>query len=363
MNITSYNVTDVAYHYIGLRVLEGLGEDAERSRQSDVVSSNVRKFVTDKALRLMLPEPRGTFQAVGAKVCQELVHLGLARSGRGKPYQLTDTGRTALALLSDGKYTELRRLMVSAHLKAYDNLRAVVITHIERGAVWQPIVTASDLEKPGYLSKLLEPTFGAAAGAKLDKILDQQALPPPSQIEDALRSSVLKKAMPCLKMRVALFRGMCDRLVSLRLLNKPRVALQGCEFEKTYSPCVADNPAQSWYIPLIVPLDDGEPYRLYLSEPDSSDPDFQTVLLSGIQRGMSRIAPQAGYHDIPDLRDTVCEDLMIPEATFDDGLNRLLDKQPAPLSVGLQYERITGRRRPLVRTGQSSGLHNLIRRV
>ena len=363
MNITSYNITDVAYHYIGLRVLEGLGGKAERNGQTEVISSNVRKFVTDKALRLMLPEPRGTFRVVGGKVCQEMVHLGLACAERGKPYQLTDVGRSALALLSNRKYVELRALMVTARLQTYDNLRTVVKNHIEAGAIWQPIVTSKDLEKPGYLTGLLEPAFGASAAAELDTILDLQALPPPSQIEDALRSAVLKKALPCLNMRVALFRGMCDRLVSLRLLNKPRVALHQCEFEKTYSPCVSDAPTQAWYIPLTVPLDDAEHYRLYLSEPDGSDPNFQTALLAAIDRGMSQLTPQVGYHDIPDLRDVVCEDLMIPETAFDDGLHHLLDRQPPPLSVGLQYERITGRRRPLVRPEQGSGLHNLIRRV
>lgn len=59
MNITSYNVTDVGYHYIGLRVLDGMGTTAERSQQIEAISSNVRKFVSDRALRLMLPEPRG----------------------------------------------------------------------------------------------------------------------------------------------------------------------------------------------------------------------------------------------------------------------------------------------------------------
>ena len=363
MNITSYNVTDVAYHYIGLRVLEGLGEAVERSRQTDVVSSNVRKFVADKALRLMLPEPRGTFKAVGEKVCQELVHLGFAGSARGEPYHLTDAGRNALALLSSQNYVALRGLMVKAHLQTYDNLRSIVKTHIEAGAIWQPIVTSTDLDKTGYLVGLLEPTFGSSALTKLGTFLDLQALPSPSQIEDALRSEVLKNALPDLQMRVALFRSISDRLVSLRLLNKPRVALQQCEFEKTYSPCVSDAPVQSWYTPLAVPLDDEKSYQIYLCEPDGSDPGFQTALLSAIDRGMSVLTPVAGYHDIPDLRDVVCEGLMIPEAAFDDGLNHLLDQQPAPLSVGLQYERITGRRRPLVRTDQGSGLHNLIRRV
>ena len=57
MNITSYNVTDVSYHYIGLRVLAGTPYAADRNQQIEAISRSVLKFVTDRALRLMLPEP------------------------------------------------------------------------------------------------------------------------------------------------------------------------------------------------------------------------------------------------------------------------------------------------------------------
>ena len=363
MNITSYNVTDVAYHYIGLRVLDGMGTSAERSQQVEAISTNVRKFVSDRALRLMLPEPRGTFQTVGEKICQELVHFGLARSGRGSPYELNFLGRMALDLLAEQRYVELREEMVGLHLKTYDNLRAIVQAHMDAGAIWQPVVTSDHLEQQDYLQGLLEPTFGQDAPAILAETLDPDDLPPPKKIEDILRASVLKQAMPAQKMRVALFRGICDRLVSLRLLNKSRVVRNQCEFEKTYSPCVAENPTRPWYTPLPIPLDNGETYQIYSCEPDAADPDYQTALLSAIDQAFSAVSPEAGYYDIPDLRDWVCEYLMVPEAAFDDGLNCLLDRQPAVLSVGLQYERITGRRRPLVRTRQSTQLHNLIRRV
>ena len=363
MNITSYNVTDVAYHYIGLRVLDGMRTSAERSQQVEAISSNVRKFVSDRALRLMLPEPRGTFQTVGEKICQELVHFGFARSVRGSPYELTALGQMALGLLANQQYAELRQAMAEVHLKTYDNLRAILQAHIDAGAIWQPVVTSDHLGQPDYLQGLLEPTFGQDTPETLAKTLDRESLPPPKKIEDILRARVLKQAMPTQKMRVALFRGICDRLVSLRLLNKPRVLRKQCEFEKTYSPCVGENPTRPWYAPLIIPLDNGESYQIYSCEPDADDPDYQTAMLSAIDQAFSAMTPKAGYYDIPDLRDWVCEYLRVPEAAFDDGLNCLLDLQPAVLSVGLQYEKITGRRRPLVRTRQSTQLHNLIRSV
>ena len=87
----------------------------------------------------------------------------------------------------------------------------------------------------------------------------------------------------------------------------------------------------------------------------------QNILLDAIDNAMLALTPIAGYHDIPDLRDTVCENLRIPEAAFDDGLNRLLDRTPSPLSVGFHYEKISANRKPLVRR-QTNQLHNLIRR-
>jgi len=88
MKISSYNINDVAYHYIGIRVLDGLaGENTSRSDQLAAISRNAYKYVSDKALRLMLPEPRGTYEAIGEKICQELVHMNFARSIRGGPYE------------------------------------------------------------------------------------------------------------------------------------------------------------------------------------------------------------------------------------------------------------------------------------
>ncbi len=363
MNINSYNITEVNYHYIGLRVLGGMGTVVGRDRQIETVSANVRKLVVDRALRLMLPEPRGTFQSVGEKICQELVHFGFAHAERGRPYELTDNGQVALALLDDKQFVELRRLMTRVHLQTYDNLRAVVQAHFDAGAIWQPVVSSAHIDKPDYLPGLLEPTFGQDAPKKLATALDGQPLPSAKKLEDILRTEVLKRMLPGRKMRVALFRSICDRLVSLRLLNKPRAVVKQCEFEKTYSPCVAENPLQPWYTPLQIALANGKAYQIYLCEPDATDPDYQATLLSAVDLAFSTLFPEGGYYDIPDLRDWVCEYLMIPEAAFDDGLNCLLDWQPPVLSAGLQYERITGRRRPLVRIRQSTLLHNLIRKV
>ena len=197
----------------------------------------------------------------------------------------------------------------------------------------------------------------------MTETLDRHALLSPKRIEDTLRAKVLTHAMPSQNIRLALFRAICDRLVSLRLLNKGRVSREMCEFEKTYSPCVVQHPPKPWYSPLQLLLDNGDSYKIFLCEPDATDHNYQAALLSRIDKAFSEMSPVGGYYDIPDLRDLVCEYLMIPEAAFDDGLNCLLDRQPAVLSAGLQYDKITARRRPLVRIRQNTQLYNLIRRI
>ena len=358
MNITSYNISEVSYHYIGIRVLGSVSPN-DRAVQLNTISTNVHKFVNDRALRLMLPAPRGRFETIGERICQELVHMNLAEAQGG--YVLTDLGQNVLTLLDEQRYIELRRAMIAAHLQTYDNLRAIMLAHIAV-PFWQPVVVASYLDRPDYLPKFLAQSFGPKAQTVLNETLDIKDLPTPAKIQDALWSKILSNQLPDQKIRPALFRAICDRLISLRLLNKSRVFQDECEFEKTYSPCVVENPPNPWYSLLSV-LNQDDAFDLHLCEPDAADTAFQAALLASIDDAFALLIPEGGYWDIPDLRDEVCSALQIPERAFDDGLNALLDAESSPLSVGLQYEQITARRRPLVRYSPTTQLHNLIRRV
>ena len=362
MNITSYNVTDVGYHYIGLRVLNGLSAHAIREEQTGTIARNVRKYVIDKALRLMLPEPRGTFETAGAKICQELVHLKFAKSV-SRAYTLTNEGKKALALLDGRKHKELRHVMAKAHLRTYDNLRLVVKKHLDSEAVWRPVVNAENWSNIDYIACLLTPTFDKEAKAQAGQVLSTLNGSSPKKLEDALCLLVLRKIAPEMRLGVPMFRAMCDRLVSLRLLNQMRTYKGGGEFLKTYSPCVSVNPPNDWYTPLDVCLTTGEPFPIFVCEPDLDKRDTQERLLEAVCKSFELLASTAGYYDIPEVRDTVSESLKIPEAAFDEGLNRILDMRPSPLTVGLGYEGTTGRRKPLVRNRGSIQIYNLIRGV
>lgn len=362
MNISSYNITDVGYHYIGLRALAGLPAAAHREDQTSAISRSVLKYVNDKALRLMLPEPRGTFETVGEKICQELVHFQFANSVRGA-YQLTDAGREVLRLLHERRHVELRRLMASVHLQTYDNLRVVVQRHLEIGCVWLPIVEAGQLSSKGYIQRLLEPTFNGDAQSVAMAVFESLEVKSPKRVEGALRERILQHTFPDMSIREPIFRSLSDRLVSLRLLNIMRASPRGGEFAKSYSPCVAASPLHSWYVPLNVPKSGGGTFTIYFCEPNMTDKATQDKFLKVIDEAFYTLSPQAGYYDLPELRDFVCECLRIPEASFDEGINSLLDLQPSPLTVGLRYEGISGRRKPLARSRETSQIFNLIRRV
>lgn len=363
MNITSYNVTDVGYHYIGLRVLAGLPPSTRREEQTDTIAKSVRKYVSDKALRLMLPEPRGTFETVGEKICPELVHLQFARSVKRGPYELTDKGRTVLSLLDNRQLQKLRRVMATEHLRTYDNLRLVVKKHLELEAIWRPVVDADRLDSSDYITRLLVPTFGEEAAKQAGQVLSTMNGSNSKKMEDALCHRILLKAIPEMRIGVPMFRAMCDRLVSLRLLNQMRYDQKGCEFLKTYTPCTVNFPSNDWHVPLDVRLSSGESFNIYFCEPDIADLKILDKLLKAIYEVFEILTPMAGYYDLSEVRDRVSEHLKIPEAVFDEGLNYILDLDPRPLTVGLQYEGITGRRKPLVRDRGSIQIYNLIRKA
>lgn len=365
MNISSYNVTDVTYHYIGLRVLDGMPRTAKRTEQIETVASNVRKFVSDRNQRLMVAAPGTSYRGTAEKICTELEHFRFVKS-QGKPaggrYDLTASGRHVLCLIAQQNAVALRRFMAHAHLQTYDNLRAVVQNHITAGPVWRPSeINAERIGQVGYLEALLTPAFGDDAVAVATTVRAEHSEQTPSRIRDALHGKIIKRFLPGQRMGVANFRALCARLATLRLLNLRRATFADCDFYKTYSPCVVVSPPYNWYTPLEVPLPNGETYWILFCEPDLGESGNQTILLDAIDHAMHQLSPIAGYHDIPDLRDTVCEALLIPEAAFDDGLNHLLDRTPSPLSVGFHYQRISANRKPLLRR-HTNQLHNLIRR-
>ena len=359
MKISSYNITDVGYHYIGLRVLAN--PSTNRDEQLQIIARGVLKYTSDRALRLMLPEPKGNFSTIGDKVCRELVHFQFARAEKGG-YVLTESGKAIIGLLNERRFLELRRAMIYAHLATYDNLRAVVQRHIEIGSVWRCTIEGEQLNKPDYLGRLLKPTFGQKAAEKAAQIRAQGPMTA-KHTEDAINQAVINEIFTDFDYSVTLFRALCDRLVSLRLINMMRVTDAGCDFTKSYSPCVSADPPRSWYRELDIPLSPFSTYKILLCEPDLNDQGTLKIFLAGIEEAFANLETTAGYYDLPSVRDYTCEHLRIPEAAFDEGMNSLLDQTPPPLSPGLRYEGISARRKPLLRTKATGQIHNLIRRA
>ena len=363
MNITSYNINDVTFHYIGLRVLQALPDTVAKTNQLETISNSIHNHVCGRSLRLMLPEPKGTYRSAGEKVCQELRHFGFVSAAKGMPYRLTQDGLDVLSLLDGNRYTDLRRLMIKVHLRTYDNLRLVLQHHLDGEAVWRPIVEERRLSDERYVNHLLEPTFGTAAQSYADAFADLPEKRSAKGIESELTGMVLWRLFGHFKVKTALFRTLCDRLASLRLINTRRAARNGCDFIKTYSPCMSSNKQLPWYTPLEVSDDGSLPKVIYVCEPNMKMRDCQDAVLKTLDTAFKELPAVGGYHAIPDLRDFVCERMMIPEPAFDDAVNRLLDRPEPVLSAGLGYEGITAQRKPLVRKRGDTQLHNLLRRI
>ncbi|MBI4303398.1 MAG: hypothetical protein HY665_03565 [Chloroflexi bacterium] len=318
--------------------------------------------MSDKALRLMLPEPRGTFETVGEKICQELVHFQFARSGK-TVYELTESGRNVLDLLKKRSFAELRKVMVQVHLRTYDNLRRVVEKHLDVGAVWRPLVDPERMNDRSYVVKLLQPSFDGDAGNEVDSLLSTREVSTAKKLENALQERVLRRVIPEVNAGIPLFRAMCDRLASLRLMNMMRTTVDECDFIKTYATCLRAGPTRSWYVRVVIPMAHENFLSIFLCEPDMSKVDTREELLGVIYEAFPKLVSQAGYFSLPEVRDFVCEQLRIPEASFDEGVNLLLDQRPSPLTAGLQYEGISARRRPLVRDRGGIQIYNLLRRA
>ena len=253
--------------------------------------------------------------------------------------------------------------MVALHLTTYDNLRQVVSKHLDAFCVWSPVVDAKRYNNKNYIERLLKPTFGAESDLVASRIVLDHEAKTAKKMEDVVRDTVLEHVFSDMRLSLALFRSMSDRLVSLRLLNIMKAIVDDCEFAKSYSPCRSVEPKELWFRKLSVSLTDGKPFDIYLSEPDMKNSAMLERLLVAIDESFLKLSPQAGYFELPQVRDHVCEQLLIPEAAFDEGVNSLLDLQPAPVTVGLTYEGISGRRKPLVRNRQTIQIFNLIRRV
>ena len=363
MNITSYNIGDVTFHYVALRVLRKLPERTEKARQFELISQSIYGHVCSRSLRLMLPEPKGTFRAAGEKVCRELAHFGFVHAQKGRPYGLTKTGLEVLDLLETKQYTDLRRLMARVHLGTYDNLRAVFLFHLDGKSVWRPVVEEVRLGEKDYIHRLLAPSLGERSASCVASAVEFDIAQGAKSIESVLTGAILAHLFGDFPMRTALFRAICDRLGSLRLLNARRDQRDSCEFNRTYSPCRSQTDVHSWHSPLKVSNGVGGAPTVFLSEPDMDDSDCQDAVLSALDAAFQELPSQGGYHAIPDLRDFVCERLMIPEAAFDEAVNALLDRTKPVLSAGLGYELITAQRKPIVRKRSGTQLHNLLRRV
>jgi len=348
VNITSYNITDVSYHYVGLRVVESSG-GASRDRLAEMISAAVLKLVMDRALRMMLPAPRGTFSSAGEKVLNELKHFGLTET-EGKHVGLTEAGKAAHQLLQSKQFVQLRRVFIRLHLETYSNFREVLLYLAGGESLLRPIKDSIDPTDLAVAWKVFLPWDSEGpARSSIDLT--------PQKVEDAITARLLERAFSGTKVTVPIFRSMCDRMTSLRLVNQSRVTKGGMEAFAIYSTCRKTKTRWQHELSFVV---SGSPRTLFLSEYSIELKGAREALLAALKAAFDELEPEGGFYDLPDVRDKVCMSMLIPEAAFDEALLQLLESGNAPFSFGLRYERISGRRRPLVRQPGNQIL-NLIR--
>ena len=158
--------------------------------------------------------------------------------------------------------------MACVHLETYDNLRAVTLKHLD-----QVHLAAHSRNVQAGTKRIPREVAGAILWGKGGFPCGCHSGKPPrgwhekggEKIEDALQSRVIAQALPGVRVTVPLFRSIADRSVSLRLLNIARDAttIKGCDFLKSYSPCVENAPPHSWYTPLSVNPSATPPFMIY----------------------------------------------------------------------------------------------------
>lgn len=348
MNITSYNLTDVSYHYVGLRVVKASSGES-RDRLAERIGTAVQKLVMDRALRLMLPAPRGTFSSVGEKVLNELKHFGLTESAE-KSIRLSEAGYAAWKLLENRQFVELRRLFARLHVETYTNLWAVVEYLASGQVLLRPIKDGLDPSRLSIAWKTFLP-WEADSALLSEKITVKTA-------EDAITNRLLKRHFPKAKLTVPIFRSMCDRLASLRLINQSRIIENEMDAFIVYGTC-SNLKTADWHRELHFAAG-GEMRALFLSEFALNSIGARAALLHALDVAFKSLKPEGGFFDLPDVRDRVCFALRIPEASFDEALVELLEESDSPVSMGLRYDRITGRRKPLTRQ-PGNQIFNLVR--
>jgi len=360
MKITSYNITDVGYHHIGIRVLGTENTNIPKQEQCDIIARSILKYARDKALRLLLPEPRGTFESIGEKVCYELVHFKIADSQKNS-FALTDYGNYIFSLISNKKFSDLRKEMVCVHLKTYENLLSVLQSHWQQGSIIFPIVDTENSKDQAYLGKLINLTFATESSRFRNEILENILNKSAKFIEDYIREQILKMTLIDKSIRLPLYRSLLDRLNSLRLVNNKKQLDNELDSYESYS--VISQVKNKFFPNQTIKFEDEykKPYELYYPEPDYDNDSTFITLLNAILESFELLNNQAGYFSIPQVRDLVCQKLLISEGSFDEGLNKILDKKQTELTVALSYEGISGKRKPLYRS-RLKQIYNLIKR-
>jgi hypothetical protein len=384
-SISSFNINDVALYYHALRALSD--EPREPAAAAEHVRERLVAYLERRRAVLSLPPLRTEMTSIGKKAISELRSMGLCALEDGK-VQLLEPGRDVVSQLVSGNAKLARRAVLGQMIETFDNVYGLVCTLSASGG--------KPLHLPAPRSSVSSEESDDATPGTADGTLDLQAfcdawrawclenqrpdlLPDDllaraqelherstdrdvgQRIKNAVQPLVLEKATGGVVSKVAIFRTIRDRLETAGAVNSRVRLLEGSTIglETAYS-CLhigavpPGNP--SAFIRLAVPR---SPAPIFVHEPEPTA--LADQLLEELGFASRSLVARAGYYRIYELRDRVCERLLLSQGVFDATFLHVYSSRPQAFSLGVDYETITAKRLPVeIRQNGRSDQFNLV---
>jgi len=384
LNISHFNVSDVALYYQGLVAL------ATSPMASAVAAEEIRRravtYVERRRAVFSLPSPRGQLDTLGEKILFDLRQMHLATVADTK-VKLTAAGLAIVDSLKKGEGRRARLAILGRLVETYDNAAflCATVTPPTGKPLFVPIprTTTEESGDDDGETRLVPANLESVCAAWAEWCLENHRpdLMPPDlqkQTEALVEASKDKRGFAekarnalaqlvvgaATKGRIAkapIFRTVRDRLSTAGGLNSVLRPVPGkpLSVEVVFSCMHIGRPsarAEEWQ-PLGAKFILVEDIWIHEAEPAR----LESTVLTALREARPALVERAGYYRIYELRDRVCEVLALSQGMFDSVFVHIYRTRPGLMTLGVDYEKITAKRLPIeIRDGTSSNLFNLV---
>ena len=384
-NITSFNINDIALYY---QAIECLARDPIKTGDAaEQIRGQLVAYLERRRAARSLPPLRGQMTSLGEKTLLDLRQMRLVEADDSY-LRLTPSGSKIAKLLAAGEGRLARRLLLSALIDTYDNVRRFLtfLTPPAGQSISLPVPRTpsgaeeimDDDEENGETDDGLEleavckawrdwcqshdrpdlvpHSFEERAGELFEQSRDKSVA---NRIKNVVEQLVVDQATAGVVSRISIYRTLRDRLSTAGAVNSWLRSVPGAPLavETVYSCLHIGTPAApaEWVRLDVTSL----PQDVYVHEPDSKD--LADKLLPALRDSAALLTPRAGYFRIYELRDRVCDSLKISQGVFNAAFVHLYRSRPGVLSLGVDYETITAKRLPIeIREHGRSDFFNLV---